>query len=135
MLFLFNDVVFDVGDARETALGTQTPIQPAVLMGLNVAKTVKLVRETIFENPEIARQRPDRAAFLAALVAWKTGEASAMLAVRPTAARGPQDVQLRLADVSIVTLAQLYELQTGGRLTARAANDAVWDHAPQRLQA
>lgn len=135
MLFLFNDVVFDVGDARESALGAHVPLQPAMLMGFNVAKTVKLVRETIFENPDIARARPDRAAFLAAMVAWKTGEATAMLAVRPTAARGPHDVQLRLADVSIVTLAQLHELQKGGRLTARAANDAVWDHAPQRLPA
>lgn len=135
MLFLFNDVVFDIGDARETALQADVPLEPAVLKSFNVAKTVKLVRETIFEAPELARERPDRAFFLAAMIGWKTGEANAMLAIRPTAARGPHDVQIRLADVSLVTLAQLHELQTGGRLTARSANDAVWDHAPQRLRA
>lgn len=135
MLFLFNDVVFDVGDPREAALAARTPLDPAVLKSFNVAKTIKLVRETIFEFPEIARERADKALFLSAMVAWKTGEANAMLAVRPTAARSPRDVQIRLADVSIVTLAQLRELQGGGRLTARAANDAVWDHAPQRLRA
>lgn len=135
MLFLFNDVVFDVGEPRETALSAGAPVGPVELVRLSVAQTVKLVRETVFDEPDIARGRPDRARFLAALIAWKTGEANAALAVRPTAARSPLDVQVRLASVNLVTLAQLRELQAAERLTPAAVNNAVWDHAPQRMQA
>lgn len=135
MLFLFNTEIFELDDPRETALETETPIQPATLMGLSVARAIKLLRETIFEIPDIVNEKPDRARFLAALIAWKTGEANALLAVRPTAARGAHDVHVRLASISLVTLAQLSELKKGGNLTPRAINDAVWTQAPQRMPA
>jgi len=135
MLFLFNEVVFDVAEPRATALAARSPLSEAQLFNLGVAKTIKLLRETIFDDPDLAQNRPDKAHFLAAMLAWKTGEANAVLAVRPTAARGPQDVQVRLAAVSLVTLVQLRELQQGGKLTPRATTSAVWDHAPQRMQA
>lgn len=135
MLFLFNTVVFDVGDPREAALSAGAPVEPNELVRFSVAQAIKLVRETVFDEPGIAPSRPERARFLAALVAWKAGEANAMLAVRPAAARSPLDVQVRLASIGLVTMAQLSELQAGQRLTPAAINDAVWDHAPPRMRA
>lgn len=135
MLFLFNDVIYDVGAPDETALNCGVPLDDAGIRSLTVAKVIKLVREAIFENPEIAKTRPDKTRFLAAMLAWKTGEANALLAVRPTAITDPMDVSIRLADVSIVAIQQLHLLQESDRLTSRAVNDAVWMTAPQRLQA
>ena len=135
MLFLFNDVVFDVGAPDETALNCGVPLDDAAIRSLTVAKVIKLVREAIYDNPDLARSSPDKANFLAAMLAWKTGEANALLAVRPTAITDPMDVTIRLADVSIIAIQQLHQLQTANRLTARAVNDTVWMTAPQRLQA
>lgn len=135
MLFLFNDVVFDVGAPDATALNCGVPLDHAAIRSLTVAKVIKLVREAVFDTPDIARSNPDKALFLAAMLAWKTSEANALLAVRPTAITDPMDVSIRLADVSIVAIQQLHELQSANRLTAKAVNDSVWTTAPQRLQA
>lgn len=137
MLFLFNDVVFDLGDPQTTALEARVDLDlaPEDLRRLTVGQTVKLVREAIFEDQHVARTSPDKALLLAALIAWKTDEANAILAVKPEGAPDPMKVQLRLAAVSLVTLHQLRELQSMGRLSSHAANLTVWSHAPQRLRA
>lgn len=105
------------------------------LQAMSLGKAVKLVREAIHTDPMLARNAPDKARFLAALVGWKSDEANALLAIRPNAARGPGDVQVRVASVGLVVLTQLKSLQEVDLLTARSANDAVWLHAPQRLRA
>lgn len=135
MLFLFNDVVFDVGAPDATALNCDVPIDQTAIRALTLPKVIKLVREGIFDNPNLAREAPDKAMFLSAMLAWKTGEANALLAVRPVGISDPMDVSTRLADVSIVAIQQLHHLQESNRLTARAVNEAVWSMAPQRLQA
>ncbi|WP_188452788.1 hypothetical protein [Glycocaulis albus] len=135
MLFLFNDVVFSLGDPERAALSSGCPIPERELRAMTLGKAVKLVREAIHTDPHLARNHPERARFLAALVGWKSDEANALLAVRPNASRGPEDVQVRVASVGLVVLTQLKGLQEMDMLSARAANDAVWLHAPQRLRA
>lgn len=137
MLFLFNDAVFDLGDARSFALdhpmagefGLQT------LLTMRIGRVVKMVREAVFEEPRLARTFPDKAAFLCALVAWKTDEANAMLAVADRHISTPAQVQVRLASVSLITISQLRELQEVGKLSSHAANLSVWSQAPQRMRA
>lgn len=137
MLFLFNDAIFDLGDARTFALEHRLaePLGPTALMKLRVAQLVKMVREAIFDEPQLARTSPDMASFLAALLAWKTDEANALLAVAPRHVTLASQVQVRLASVSLVTLQQLRDLQEGGRLSSHAANMSVWSQAPQRMRA
>jgi hypothetical protein len=137
MLFLFNDAVFDLGDARETAMeaGTANGYTPEALDRMRVGQVVKLVREAVFDQPQIARSNPEIASFLAAMIAWKTDEANAMLAVAPRHIQLTSQVQLRLASVSLVTVQQLRELQTAGKLSSHVANLSVWSQVPQRLRA
>ena len=77
----------------------------------------------------LAKSDPESALFLAALVAWKTNEANALLAVAPQGATVAAHVQVRLASVSLVTMAQLQDLQQNGRLSGHMANMAVWAQA------
>ena len=137
MLFLFNDVVFDLGDEQELALrsGAEHGFDTAALFKMRTGKVVKLIREAVFEEPQLARTNPDVAAFLAALLAWKTGEANALLAVAAPHIETPMQVQLRLASVSLVTMSQLRELQDAGKLSSHSVNMSVWQHAPQRMKA
>jgi len=137
MLFLFNDAIFDLGDPREFALehALAEPLGPSAVMTLRAAQVVKMVREAIFDEPQLARTSPDLAAFLAALAAWKTDETNALLAVAPRHITLASQVQVRLAAVSLITLQQLRDLQDGGRLSSHAANLSVWSQAPQRMRA
>ncbi|MFP4518268.1 MAG: hypothetical protein ACLFQ5_02315 [Oceanicaulis sp.] len=137
MLFLFNDAVFDLGDPRDTALetGAAHGFSEETLLTMRVGKAVKLVREAVFDEPQIARTNPEVAGFLGALIAWKTDEANALLAVAPRHIQLASQVQLRLASVSLITIQQLRELQTAGKLSSHVANISVWSQAPQRLRA
>ena len=137
MLFLFNDVVFDLGDPRETALGAGLPqgFSEAKLLSMRIGRVIKLVREAMFDEHYLPRTNPEVAGFLASMIAWKTDEANALLAVAPKDAVAATQVQLRLASVSLVAMTQLEELQRSGKLSSHVANLSVWRHAPQRLKA
>lgn len=137
MLFLFNDVVFDLGDVRTFAAqtGAEHGFDPSGLMTMRVGKVVKMIREAVLEEPHLARTSPDVAAFLGAMLAWKTADANALLAVAPRHIEQAMQVQLRVASVSLITMSQLRELQDAGRLSSHAVNISVWQHAPQRMQA
>lgn len=137
MLFLFNDAILDIGDPQETAceIGPRHGLGELALYKLTLGKTVKMLREAVFEEPELARTNPELAVFLASVLAWKTGEANALLAVAPRYIDGPKQVQLRLASVSLITMNQLGELQEAGKLSSHVANLSVWQHAPRRMQA
>ena len=135
MLFLFNDVVFDIDDPQTSAQNARQDLDAADMRAMSQGKAIRLLREAIFEDQHIARTAPDKAFFLACLIAWKTEEANALLAVKPEAIDDPKKVQLRFASVSLVTMVQLRELQAMGRLSSHAANMTVWSHAPQRMRA
>lgn len=135
MLFLFNDVVFDLGDPEETVLSAGGPLSELELRVLPLARVFQLVREAVFEQPKLARTKPDKAAYLSALVAWKTGEANALLAVPFQGAKRPSEVGVRLANLSLFLIAELKDMQAADRLTPRAVNQSVWALAPQALRA
>ncbi len=137
MLFLFNDVVFDLGDPREFALeaGLENGFSEVKLLNMRIGQVIKLVREAMFEEHYLPRTNTEIAKFLSALIAWKTDEANALLAVSPKTAFDASGVQVRLASVSLVAMTQLADLQQAGRLSSHVANLSVWRHAPQRMQA
>ena len=137
MLFLFNDVVVDLGDPRETALEAGLPhgFSETKLLSMRIGRVIKLVREAMFDEHYLPRTNTEVAAFLASMVAWKTDEANALLAVTPKGAADASMVQVRLASVSLVAMSQLEELQRAGKLSSHVANLSVWRHAPQRMQA
>ena len=137
MLFLFNDALYDLGDVAETARerGEALGINPIALRGLRIGQVIKMVREWVWERPALAKSDPESGIFLSALVALKTNEANALLAVAPQTAKSSAEVQVRLASVSLVTMKQLMDLQADGRLSGLTANMAVWSQAPARMQA
>jgi len=137
MLFLFNDALYDLGDAGETAhkRAEALGINPLALRNLRIGQVIKMVRDWVWEAPALAKSDPESGIFLASLVALKTNEANALMAVAPQTAKSAADVQVRLASVSLVTMKQLMDLQDDGRLTGHTANMAVWSQAPARMQA
>jgi len=135
MLFLFNDVVFDLGDPEECALSADGPLSELELRVLSLGKVLNLVREAILDDPKLPRNRPEKAKYLAALVAWKTVEANALLVVPMTGAKHASQVGVRLANLSLFLIAELADMQAAERLTAHAVNQNVWAHAPKSLHA
>jgi len=135
MLFLFNDVVFDLGDPEETAIAADGPFSEIELRILPLPKVLNLVREAILADPQLVRNKPEKAKYLAALVAWKTVEANALLAVPMAGEKQTTQVGVRLANLSLFLIAELADLQTADRLTAHAVNQNVWAQAPKALHA
>ncbi|WP_323762582.1 hypothetical protein [Maricaulis sp.] len=126
MLFLFNDVVFDLGDLKSTLQSEQLPLSPAQIESLTAAQLNTLVREAVFANPDIANSRPDQVQYLMALISVVAPGANALLALCAADADSPAAVGLRYANVSITTLASLWRDQQEGHLTANQINDQVW---------
>jgi len=126
MLFLFNDVVFDLGDLKSILKSDQLPLSPAQIETLNAAQLNSLVREAVFSNPDIAHTRPDQVQYIMALISVVAPGANALLALRTPEAASATDVGLRYANVSITTLASLWRDQQDGHLTANQINDQVW---------
>jgi len=131
MLFLFNDALLELGDAHEVALerGQAMGLNALALRNLRMGQVMGMVKEWVWDRPALAKSDPDSALFLAALIAWKTNEANALLAVAPQGAKSAAQVQVRLASVSLVTMAQLQDLKDNGRLSGQMANMAVWAQA------
>lgn len=48
VLFLFNDVVFNLGDPERAAIETGAPLSPSELRALSLGRCIKLVREAIW---------------------------------------------------------------------------------------
>ncbi|WP_417486153.1 hypothetical protein [Maricaulis sp.] len=126
MLFLFNDVVFDLGDLKSILQSDQLPLSPAQIESLNAAQLNGLVREAVFANPDIAHTRPDQVQYIMALISVVAPGANALLALRPAEAESAADVGLRYANVTITTLASLWRDQKDGHLTPNQINDQVW---------
>jgi len=137
MLFFFNDVVFDIGDPGSTVLGS--PLAEAfpasALRNLRIGGAVSIVREHVLKEPFITRTNQEAAQFLAALISWKSDTANAMLAVAAPGAASPAQVHVRLADLSLVLMHQLYEQQALGRLNSQLANRSVWSQTSANKQA
>jgi hypothetical protein len=133
MFFLFNDVVFDIDDPRSYALeqGAANGYEEKRLKSIRYTQVMYLVKKAVFEDPSLPQNRPGVAAFLSSLVAWKTNEANAMIALPAIGARNEAMVVVKLASISLVTMAQLSNLQTLGRLNSQTVNASVWSQIAQ----
>ena len=129
MLFLFNDVVFDLGDIKVALDNISAPLNPSQVNDLTAAQLNQLVREAIYNDPVFPRNRPDRARDLAVLISHVAPGANALLAVAAPGAEGPKDVGLRYAQITFTTLAYLLRRQDAGPLGADIVNASVWHHA------
>lgn len=133
MLFLFNDVVFDLGDLTTLLRDGTLPLPPAQFETLQPAHLTALVREAVFVDPNIARNKFEQCQHLCALIAYRAPGANALLAVRYEQATGPEDVGLRFANVPITTLAYLWKRQNENALTAHEINGEVWTRVTDTL--
>jgi len=125
VLFLFNEIIVDLGSPEEQLARSACPITISALAHVTKGELLLLVREAIFQNPSFASAHPDKAAALAAMILVKMG-ANAALSVRPATAQSAYDVPVRLADVSLRVLGDLAALNSQGRLTPQAIDRAVW---------
>ena len=126
MLFLFNDVVFDLGDLHTVLNSDAMPLSYAQIDTMTEGQLNTLVREAVFADPNVGRSKPDRMRCICALICYVAPGANALLAVRPDGATSWHGVGLRYANVPITTLAYLWAEQADGRLTPSKANSAVW---------
>lgn len=126
MLFLFNDVLFDLGDVVTLLRDEQLPIPPTEFDKLTPADFVSLIKDGIFNDPALPHNQPDKTQHLCALMAYRMPGANAVLAVRYDTATAPEDVGVRFAHIPITTMAYLWHTQEKGALTPQEINDEVW---------
>jgi hypothetical protein len=134
MLYLFNDVVFDLGDLIGLLQDGKIPLSFEQIEELPAAELTGLVQEAIFRDPGMARNNPDQTQHLCALVAYRAPGANAVLALRNEPATIPQDVGVRFANAPITTIAYLWQQQLGGELTTDEINAEVWSRVTGSLQ-
>jgi hypothetical protein len=133
MLFLFNEVVFDLGDLETILKDGSIPLPRSQFETLSPALQTALRREATFVAPLMATHTPNRTQHLAALIAYRAPGANALLAVRAEKASGPQDVGLRFANVPLITLTYLWKRQQNNQLAPQIINEEVWSRVTENL--
>lgn len=127
MLFLFNDVVFDLGDLVSLLNDGSLPLPVAELDKLEPGQLMDLVREAIFTQPDLPHVREDQTRHLCALLAYRIEGANGLLAIKPDEATHYREVGLRFANIPMVVLAGLWASQVDqGRLSVNEVNSEVW---------
>lgn len=124
MLFLFNDVIFEL-ESKQTA----PPGVISRVAALTLPQIVALVRDQLAVNPDLARTAPAAAAKSALLLALKQPELNAALFIAPKAGCKGRDVSFRFAALDPIILHELKRAQDLGRLTPGLVNAHVWFHA------
>ncbi len=128
MLFLFNNVVLDIGEPASTLAQSSMPINPPEAKEMTIAGLRTAVQEAVFSNPKLAAMDYERASAVAALVQVRLG-ANACVALMRKGGTGPSDVYLRFTTISEVVMKHLAGLQERGWLTFAAVEVAVWSRA------
>ncbi len=128
MLFLLNDQVLDIGDPLTTIRECAGQLTDVPYQKLRGSHAIGLGQALFYQCPP--NQRPSQGALkaLGALIVEYT-EANAALFVRPINAKGPQDVQLRLAAVQLPVMANLFQSQKRQPLSPVLVNSSVWASA------
>jgi len=122
MLFLLNDVVFDLDEA--------TPVTPADARRfekLGFDYVLELGCELFAEDPMLHRTDPGRARRLAWLIAERSPEINAALFAAPAADCHPDLVEPRFCALPEAVINQLGRRDKKGQLDAVAADRAVWN--------
>jgi hypothetical protein len=122
MLFLLNDVVFDLDEA--------TPVTPADARRfekLGFDYVLELGCELFAEDPMLHRTDPGRARRLAWLIADRSPEINAALFAAPEPDCDPDLVEPRFCALPDAVISQLGRRDRKGQLDAVAADRAVWN--------
>lgn len=120
MLFLLNDVVFDLDEACPV-----TPADTRRFEKLSFDYVLELGCELFAEDPLLHRNDPERARRLAWLIAQRSPDVNAALFAAPAVACDPDLVEPRFCALPDPVIAQLQA--KGRRLNAVAADRAVWN--------
>ena len=120
MLFLLNDVVFDLDEACPV-----TPADARRFDRLDFDYVLALGCELFAEDPLMHRNDPERARRLAWLIADRSPEVNAALFAAPARDCAPELVEPRFCALPAAVMDQLQA--KGRRLNAVAADRAVWN--------
>ena len=122
MLFLLNDVVFDLD-----ATCPVTPGDARRFETLGLDYVLELGCELFAEDPLLHLNDPQRARRLAWLIHDRSPEVNAALFAAPEAGCDPDLVEPRFCALPDVVLGQLQRNNARGKLDAVAADRAVWN--------
>jgi len=122
MLFLLNDVVFDLDETCPV-----TPGDARRFDSLDFDYVLELGCELFAEDPMLHRTDPQKARRLAWLIADRSPEVNAALFAAPEKDCAPELVEPRFCALPEAVLAQLGKTASRGRLTPVAADRAVWN--------
>ncbi|NBB62985.1 hypothetical protein GVN18_27340 [Pseudomonas sp. ODNR1LW] len=120
MLFLLNDVVFDLDEACPV-----TPADARRFEKLGFDYVLELGCELFAEDPLLHRNDPARARRLAWLIADRSPDVNAALFAAPETGCNPDLVEPRFCTLPDAVMDQLHD--KGRRLDAVAADRAVWN--------
>lgn len=126
MLFLFNDTLLDIPQPAEVLREGKFPVPEAEFARMSVGSIALLAKEQVYKDLQLPKTQPQVASHLSLLLAAKSGANAALVGPPLGGARKPEQMGLRLAEVSLVTISNLYQMQQGGNLTAAHVNEAVW---------
>ena len=121
MLFLLNDVVFDLDEACPAPSHDVRRFEK-----LDFDYVLALGCELFAEDPLMHRNDPERARRLAWLIADRSPDVNAALFAAPAAACDPDLVEPRFCALPDMIMRQLQARAAHGRLSAVAADKAVW---------
>ncbi|MFN4041805.1 MAG: hypothetical protein ACK4I0_09100 [Brevundimonas sp.] len=122
MLFLLNDVVFDLDAACPV-----TPADARRFETLGLDYVLELGCELFAEDPLIHRNDPQRARRLAWLIADRSPHVNAALFAAPQAGCAPELVEPRFCALPAMVMDQLHRRASTGKLNAVAADKVVWN--------
>lgn len=128
MLFLMNDQVLDIGDPLTTVRENLSQLTEIPFQRIDAKATITLAQALFFHCPADKKPMPGALRALAGLITDHT-EANAALFVCPPNASGPQQVQIRLAEVQLPVMANLFQLQKRQPLSPTLVNNSVWASA------
>jgi len=121
MLFLLNDVVFDLDEASPV-----TPGDARRFENLGLDYVLELGCELFAEDPLLHRNDPERARRLAWLIHDRSPEINAALFAAPEAGCDPSLVEPQFCALPAAIMRQLKSRASKGKLDAVAADRAVW---------
>ncbi|MGZ9113029.1 MAG: hypothetical protein ACXW3K_00275 [Brevundimonas sp.] len=121
MLFLLNDVVFDLDEASPV-----TPGDARRFENLGLDYVLELGCELFAEDPLMHQNDPQRARRLAWLIHDRSPEVNAALFAAPAAGCNPSLVEPQFCALPAAIMRQLKTRASKGKLDAVAADKAVW---------
>ena len=121
MLFLLNDVVFDLDEASPVTAGDARRFET-----LDLDYVLELGCELFAEDPLLHKTDPQRARRLAWLIHDRSPEVNAALFAAPEAGCDPTLVEPQFCALPDAIMLQLKTRASKGKLDAVAADRAVW---------